>query len=68
MADILQFPELKYATPSYTESVLAETKELLTKYTMSAIVLALFEAATEPSDVAVIMPAFAKIVLDNKQK
>lgn len=68
MATIIDFPQIRHSTKKHVASLRADVGQLLSNYTMKAIVLALFEAATTVEDIAVIMPSFAKIAIDNNKK
>lgn len=67
MADIIQFPQPKSELNVEVDDLLSRVEFLLTDYTAEQIILALFEKATEPEDIAALMPSFS-VIVDKQDK
>lgn len=62
MAQIIQFPKPKDELNIEVEDLFSRVEFLLNDFTAEQIILALFERATEPDDIAALMPSFSVIV------
>lgn len=60
MNNVIQFPKVELNVK--VGDLLDRVELLLTDYSAEQVILALFEKATEPDDIAALMPSFKKIV------
>ena len=60
--DTTKLKLVKNSSDAELDELYTAVESLLQRFKMSGIVAALFEKATEPTDIQIILPSFAKVV------